>query len=581
VISALLYLQYHSIRNRTVMRIKRLKQPKYLVGGIVGGLYFYWYFFRTLFGTPGRGQAMALLASPQNLALYESVGALILLTILLLAWIFPHQRAALTFTEAEVAFLFPAPISRRGLIHFKLLRSQTAILFTTLLLTLVTNRLGGKAWIHAAGWWLIFSILNLHFLGSSFARTMLLDRGITNWQRRLGILALVFLMAAVVIIWARQAMPAFEPSRFQNPDAIKDYAHQVLTAGPLPYLLYPLRLVVRPYLAPNALAFLYALGPALLLLLAHYWWVVRSNVAFEEASVEASRKLAEKVAAVRAGNWQAAQRKPRRKRSPFKLRPVGPPAVALLWKNLIGAGQAYSLRMWVSLAVLAVCASVGMGQAAGGSGLRPALGMVAAMLMCWSLLIGTQFLRQDFRQDLPLADILKTYPLRSWQLALGELLAPAAALTGIQWFLLILVVGLFWQSAAGKMGWPCWLGLGFGAALIIPLLDLITLQIPNAAALLFPAWFQAAKGGAQGIEVMGQRLIFMLGQMLAFIVALIPAAGLFAGVFFLVKMLVGMAMAIPLASIAAAIVLAVEAALGVMLLGWLFERFDVSAETAG
>ena len=44
------YLQYHSIKNRTVMRIKRLKQPKYLVGGIVGGLYFYWYFFRTLFG---------------------------------------------------------------------------------------------------------------------------------------------------------------------------------------------------------------------------------------------------------------------------------------------------------------------------------------------------------------------------------------------------------------------------------------------------------------------------------------------------------------------------------------------------
>ena len=50
-----LYLQYHSIKNRIVMRIKRLKQPKYLLGGIVGGLYFYWYFFRTLFGTPAPG----------------------------------------------------------------------------------------------------------------------------------------------------------------------------------------------------------------------------------------------------------------------------------------------------------------------------------------------------------------------------------------------------------------------------------------------------------------------------------------------------------------------------------------------
>jgi hypothetical protein len=99
--------------------------------------------------------------------------------------------------------------------------------------------------------------------------------------------------------------------------------------------------------------------------------------------------------------------------------------------------------------------------------------------------------------------------------------------------------------------------------------------------LLFPAWFQAAKGGAQGIEVTGQRLIFMIGQLLVFTVALIPAAALFAGSFFLVKMLLGAATAIPLASVAAAVVLAAEAAAGVGLLGWLFERFDVSAETPG
>jgi hypothetical protein len=250
----------------------------------------------------------------------------------------------------------------------------------------------------------------------------------------------------------------------------------------------------------------------------------------------------------------------------------------LLWKNLVSAGQAFTLRVWLSLAVFAVCASVGFGQAAGSSGLLPVLGMIAAVLMFWSLLIGPQFLRQDFRQDLPLADILKTYPLRGWQLALGELLAPAAVLTGVQWFLLILVLGLLAQPAANRLGGPSWLGMGFGAALVIPMLNLITLQIPNAATLLFPAWFQATKGGSQGVEVMGQRLIFMIGQLVVFILAMIPAVGMFAGVFFLVKWLLGMAIAIPLASITAAMVLAAEAALGVMLLGWLFERFDVSKE---
>ena len=581
MISALLYLQYHSIKNRTVMRIKRLKQPKYLLGAIVGGLYFYWYFFRTFFGTRPRGQAFAIFP-PDNQALLESIGALILLVIVLLAWVIPHERASLTFTEAEVAFLFPAPISRRTLIHFKLLRSQTAILFTVLLLTLVTNRFGGHAWIRAAGWWLILSTLNLHLLGSSFALTKLLDRGISTWKRRLAIVALVLALAGGVMVWGRQAMPAVDLAQFKDFQAVKDYLQQVLTAGPAPYLLYPLRLVIRPFLAPNALAFLAALGPALLLLLLHYAWVVRSNVAFEEASVQASQRLAEKVAAVRSGNWQAARKKPRSKRPPFTLRPTGPPAVALLWKNLISAGQAFSLRIWISLAVSVLCALVVFGPpSGGGGGLRPALGMIAAMLMFWSLLVGPQLLRQDFRQDLPLADVLKTYPVRGWQLALGELLAPAAVLTGIQWILLIMILGLFSHSRPAGLSWPHWLGLGFGAALVIPMLNLILLQIPNAAALAFPAWFQSGRGAAQGVEATGQRLIFMIGQLLAFIVALMPAVALFAGIFFLVKMLLGTAVAIPLASIAAAIVLAAEAGLGILLLGWLFDRFDVSAEQTG
>src|SRR5437667_2782359 len=219
MIAALLYLQYHSIKNRTLLRLKRLKQPKYLLGGIVGGLYFYFYFFRWLFA--GRCQRTNLLGadSPDMTALYESIGALMFLTIVLLAWVVPHQRAALAFTEAEVAFLFPAPVSRRGLIHFKLLRSQTSILFTTLLLTLVSNRFGGRNWIHAAGWWLILSNLNLHFLGSSFARTLLLERGISNWQRRLGILLLLLLGLTVVIVWARRSLPPFDTAQFQNVDS--------------------------------------------------------------------------------------------------------------------------------------------------------------------------------------------------------------------------------------------------------------------------------------------------------------------------------------------------------------------------
>jgi hypothetical protein len=577
---ALLYLQFHSFRNRLVSRLKRLKQPKYLVGGIVGFIYFYFYFFRYLFGVGGaaRQQSPIAFASPENLALYESFGALVLFVIVFMAWFAPHERAALTFTEAEIAFLFPAPISRRGLIHFKLLRSQMRIFFTTCLLTLVTNRYGGHAWIRAAGWWLILSTLNLHFLGCSFARTLLLDRGITNWQRRVGVLCVAAGLIACVVLWAARTLPPFDRSQLNNLETIKAYVQQVLNSGPAPYLLYPFRVEVRPYLAPNGLAFLAALPLTLLLLGLHYAWVVRSNVAFEEASLEASRRHAERLATIRSGNWQGRGPKRKAKRPPFILSPTGPQPVALLWKNLISVGHGLTLRLWITLAVVAIAFSISLQPLSNRSGLSSVFGLLAGILMVWSLVLGPQLLRQDFRQDLLLADVLKSYPMRGWQVALGEILAPAAVLTGFQLFLLIVATGLLWDFQPLGLEKSLRLGIACGAAVLIPVLNFITLQVPNAAVLLFPAWFQASKEGAQGIEATGQRLIFLLGQLLAFALTLIPATIVFLVVFFLARFALGLPVAIPLASLSAAVVLAGEAALGLRLLGWLFERFDVSAE---
>lgn len=579
MISALLYLQFHSIKNRLLLRIKRMRQPKYLFGAIVGGIYFYFYFFRYFFGFRGGRGGFVSNASPENLLLFESFGALIFLAVILLGWILGNQRAALTFTEAEVAFLFPAPVSRRGLIHFKLLRSQIAILFTTMLLTLITNRFGGHAWIRAAGWWIILSTLNLHFLGSSFARTMLLDRGITNWQRRLAILALLVVGVASVFVWAKRTMPAVDFSQFDDFQSVKDYIQSVFASGPAPYLLYPFRLVVRPYLAPNAGAFLSVLLPALVIMALHYVWVIRSNVAFEEASVEASRRLTEKIAAIRSGNFRGSNQKIKGRRAPFMLRPIGPLPVALLWKNLIGTGSGFTPRLWIVLAATLIFVCAVLRNAIGSSDLLPLIAMITGMLLIWSLLLGPQLLRHDLRKDLALADMLKLYPLRGWQIVLGELLAPAAILTVFQWLLLIFTVMLLSRLPGGApVEWPLRIGIGFGTAIVLPILNLITLQIPNGAVLLFPGWFQAGKEGAHGIEATGQRLIFLLGSLLVFIVALVPAVIVFAVAFFLFKLVFGLLLALPIAFVAAAAVLAIEAGLGMRLLGWLFERFDVCAE---
>ncbi len=588
--TALFYLQYHSFRNRLVSRFKRLKQPKYLFGAIAGGLYFYFYFFRYV---SSRGQLLGNFFSGANLPLVESFSALALFVIVLLAWLIPHERAALTFSEAEVAFLFPAPISRRGLIHFKLMRSQIRILFTTFFLTLMFRH-SGHPLLLATGWWLILSTLNLHFLGCSFARTMFLDRGISNRLRRLVVFLLALGLAGFVLVWAKHTLPEWNPS--DQPESQSNlkvpllvdtrnfiqYMQLVLTSGPAVYLLYPFRALVGPYLAQNPAEFFHALAPALILFLLHYAWVVYSDVAFEEASVEASQKMAARIAAVRSGNWQAAGNKKRKGKRPlFRLATVGPPPVALLWKNLISAGQSFTWRIWIIIVIMAVAMYAGLGSNPHSPELFTGLAIAVGSILGWSLLIGPQMVRQDLRQDLPLADILKLYPMPGWQVVLGELLGPTVILVGIQW-LLLLVATSFLLYARGIADGPLPLVIAGGTAVMLPLLDLLVLLIPNAAVLLFPSWIQTGREGPRGIEATGQRLILLLGQVIVFTVALIPVAVVFGGVFLVLRHLPGFPIAVPIivpfASLAAAVVLAVEIGLGVLLLGRWFERFDISAE---
>jgi len=208
------------------------------------------------------------------------------------------------------------------------------------------------------------------------------------------------------------------------------------------------------------------------------------------------------------------------------------------------------------------------------------VGLISMMLLAMSVLVGPQMVRSDFRQDLPAVDLLKTYPLRGWQMVLGELLAPIVILSVVQWLLLLVAIG----SASGIPGGDALslsarIGIGFGVAVIAPALNFISLLIPNAAVLLFPSWFQTGKDAPAGIEATGQRLIFMFGQVLAMTLALAPAAGIFFLIFFLGKTYLGFAMSTFFGSILAALILAGEASLGLMLIGKFFERFDLSAET--
>jgi hypothetical protein len=180
---------------------------------------------------------------------------------------------------------------------------------------------------------------------------------------------------------------------------------------------------------------------------------------------------------------------------------------------------------------------------------------------------------------LPVADVLKMFPMPGWQIVLGEVLAPAVMLAGVQW-LLIVCGAIFCPDQFDQHAIPLAMRLSVALALavVLPFIDLMALLIPNASVLFFPAWFQLGKDTPRGFETMGQQLILMFGQVLALLLGLVPA-----GIVFTLFLLGGSYVDWPLLGLvlgafAAAAILAVEAGLGIKLLGGVFERLDVSGE---
>jgi ABC-2 type transport system permease protein len=595
MLSALLYLRVTSSKNWMYSRARRLRQPKYALGAIVAFAYFYFFFFRNLGRAPGTRSrppeanplmdaAAAGVTLPTDwLPLSTAIGAVMLLVFVLFSWLVPARRAALGFSEAEIAFLFPAPIKRRGLIHFKLVSSQFRSLFGAAIMMLFSHRwtfLGGSALTHAIGWWFIFSGLSLHFRGANFTLTRLNDRGLGAWKRRILILAGVIAIIAITLAQLPEAerMPAPADAFDARP-----FAQWLLTlshSAPMSWLLWPFKTVMGPFLAGDTRAFLLTLGPALAVIGFHYLWVVRSAVAFEDSAIDYAEKRAARLAAWEAGGTGGSAAGAKARQGPFMLGGFGRPELAFLWKNLLSTWPYFTVQIGLGAAVILTAALLWIGAHPTWRGLLPGIAAGSGIFAAYTLIVGPQFARQDIRSDLGHADIIKTYPLAGWQIILGELLTPTAILSGILW-LSILTGSLALYPLAIEAEWltsGLHVVITLGLAALIPLLVALQLLVPNAAALLFPGWFQTSRIRGGGPEVMGQRMIFFFAQVVTMVLALLPAVALGALLLFTLHVFIGPIVAVTAATLAMAFVLAAEVSGGIWLLGRRFEHLDLSTE---
>lgn len=565
---ALWYLVAETTRNQWRSRIARLRSPRYSIALLLGLAYFWFLYFRPQqrapqlpnAGDPGAGFLGVMgTAAPLLIVLYTAW-----------TWIFGGDRTALAFSEAEVSLLFPAPLSRRALIGYKLLKAQLPILFTACLwVVLMRHSMGSMSpALRIVGIYVMLTTINLHRLAAALVNANALEHGARGARRTL-LAIVVFASALGSIAWALwSAHGAFDSGMGDGMRA----ALAALRAPPASVALYPFAAVLAPVFAASLSEWWQAMGPAVALLALHLWWVLRTDAAFEESAVEASVALARQLEALR-GRQGGAVALPSSKgvRRSLPLAPVGAPAVAIVWKNLLWLMRSGTLRAFLIPAVLAVVLRVVLHGKP--DILVPMLIAVGVGTIVALLVFGPITLRNDLRSDLLHLPLLKTLPLHGHQVVLAQVASGAIPVAAAQYLTaLVSVVGLYGTPMAAKWNSSVVIGGVVAAPLLLLGLNGTTFLINNAIALLFPGWVKLGEHGAGGIEAMGQSLMTMTVVVLCLALALLFPTAVGAALFFAFRGSLFAAVAV--AGAGAGVVLGAQCYGLIVRLGGVFERVE-------
>lgn len=582
---AFLYLVGTTFRNRLFQRIRRLRHPRYLFGLAIGFVYIWAIFLRPYpasmgAATPGAGLGMGDL--PLRLA---SLG----LTLFVARWwLFESGTPVLAFAPAEVQYLFPAPLSRRDLLTYKLLTAQIQLLISAAVVTIFSARWDRSMSmpLRMAGAWVLLMTLYLHHLGASLVRVGVAQ---TRPGTKRPLLAVVIVggAATIVVVSLIRAWPAVTGAAdFRGVLRMTD----VVLRGPwLAAVLWPFRVALAPLFVAAPGAWGRAVALALPLLAAHYVWVLRLNVPFEDAAADASAVLADRMRAIRKRMMGGAAVEvrsgdaARRRRAWFGLRSAGRPWVAIVWKNMVALQRRGWRTIWpAALFIAGVAVATLSGQGSRGNSASMALA-VGAVSMAWVLaVLGPVALQNDLRQDVAYLAILRTYPLSGTRIVMAEIASSVVPLLVAQLALISLACLIGPARLEGQeIGIAPRVMLFALSAVVLPALDGTAATIGNGMALLFPTTraLGTAVGGA-GTDGLGQIVVARVAAILASCLALlVPAAAAF-GVYWAASAVTTPVTATVLAIATAVAAYAVQLYAMIRWVGRVFERTDATAVSA-
>lgn len=166
----------------------------------------------------------------------------------------------------------------------------------------------------------------------------------------------------------------------------------------------------------------------------------------------------------------------------------------------------------------------------------------------------------DFRLDLDRMEELKTWPIPPARLVLGQLLVPVAILSLGEW-LVLAISALFLRVEAPLL---------FGAFLLFPTLNLLFVGIENLFFLWYP--FRLASGSSVDFLALGRQMLLMFAKLAAFALVAGVAGGLGAIAYF------GLGENWTAALAAAWLPVAAAAAGTVPLVAQAFDQFDIARD---
>lgn len=516
---AFAFLITRSFFNRLRSMARKVRRPVYALGMIVGVVYvgaLLW--SSTMASSAGSG-------APPGLLENESLAALAPLGLVMLvagAWLFGSNRSALAFTMPEVALLFPAPVPRRAMVLYKIANAQVPIVFNAVILALLFGRTpeGVPRILAVVSLYAMFATIHLHRLGASLVRAASAEHGLVGVKRNW--IANVASTGAVLVLVLATLPALSERGTGGDPLGIVKAMAEAVSA-PLPKLvLTPFAMVMAPAFAKSVDAWVWAMIPALAILALHVVWVLRTEVAFEEAAVEASTKQHAMIEKVRTRGVSAVHQAQIRAKRTLPLAPTGHPAIALVWKNMLNLGRTFRPTQYLWIMIMPVFAGI----AGGGRMEDPAfmVGILCGMAVVLLLVTGGLTVRNDLRGDLLNLESVKTWPLRGREIVFASVCSSALPIAALQLLLFWTGLGALQMSAKPMPpGLAITLAVTAPAALAALTICMNTLQ--NGLAVMLPAWSRlGGSQSVQGMEVLGQAILGLLALFLTFLLCLVVPA---------------------------------------------------------